>query len=610
MFLFIGFVWGQENSPYFSKIDLFGFDLSTWYILGWFNIFSGKIVLIYYGYKKGWDISQWLALMLFATTGAAIGSLFLPNIIGVLIGFIGCLFLGKRLLGFHHELGTIVALFIAIAFVIGRVGCLINGCCFGSETVLPWGINYPIGTPAHWLHLSIGSIPNGYLSSLSIHPIQLYETIFHLFSAIFIVKLGKRFKNSNAVLFSYFGSYLIFRFFIEFIRDMNNVWWSGINFGPLSLFQWFLLFTGFTFLACSLKLEKRHQPISIKKHTGDYLKSNLIILITCFASVLLFKNKFQTIHLVQLVILIPLTTIVCLSQLRNRFVFFNPIPRFASILIIAFCFSTPIISQIESRLDDKILISSRFAKNNKAWIYIVDYKNKSLLRAGDASLTTSELNRKMSLVNLNNVQDSSFSSNDKTKERFGAIGGGFQRFEISGCGSSTIYTVANIGGTVGKEKKEIKSKSINYSGYRGNIYFSSVTRGDRHDSNQILSLHAYKNIDWRLAGFGLGISGAIGGSGMVSDFSTKSGVLIYPNAHLRIGPKRFNLQAGISDRYHNIFNPMVAHVSLGFKNNLRIGVTNQTPEYPLATAGFFMSSNDTYFMFGSSGISFGQKFHF
>ena len=39
-------------------------------------------------------------------------------------------------------------------------------------------------------------------------------------------------------------------------------------------------------------------------------------------------------------------------------------------------------------------------------------------------------------------------------------------------------------------------------------------------------------------------------------------IYIYPNAHIRLGPKNFNLQAGISDRYHNIYNPMVAHLSL------------------------------------------------
>ena len=51
-------------------------------------------------------------------------------------------------------------------------------------------------------------------------------------------------------------------------------------------------------------------------------------------------------------------------------------------------------------------------------------------------------------------------------------------------------------------------------------------------------------------------------------------------------------------------------LSLGFKNNLRIGVTNQSPDFPIMTAGFFVSSNNIYFMLGPSGISYGSKFSF
>ena len=205
--------FGQNILLHIPKVDLFGSEFSTWYLLGWVNIFFGKIAILYYGYNKGWNFSKWLTLILFATTGAAIGSLLLSTIVGTLIGFIGCLILGKRLVGFQHDVGIIIALFITIAFAIGRMGCLFNGCCFGSVTTLPWAINYPIGTPAHWLHLFSDSISNSDSSSLSIHPIQFYETIFHLFSAIIIIKLGKRFKNNNTVLLHYFGSYLIFRFF-------------------------------------------------------------------------------------------------------------------------------------------------------------------------------------------------------------------------------------------------------------------------------------------------------------------------------------------------------------------------------------------------------------
>ena len=167
----------------------------------------------------------------------------------------------KEIFRIHHDIGIVIAFFIAIAFAIGRIGCLLNGCCFGSITTLLWGIDYPIGTPAHWLHLFTDLIPNAHLNSLSVHPIQLYETIFHVISAILIIVLRKRFKDNNAILLFYFGSYLIFRFFIEFIRDMNNVWWSALSLGPLSLFQWFLFFIALALIINGVILEEKHKPI-------------------------------------------------------------------------------------------------------------------------------------------------------------------------------------------------------------------------------------------------------------------------------------------------------------------------------------------------------------
>ena len=103
--LFTSLAFGQNILLHIPKVDLFGSEYSTWYLLCWVNIFFGKIAILYYGFNEGWDFSKWLALILFATTGAAIGSLFLPTIVGTLIGFLGCLYLGKRLLGFHHDIG-------------------------------------------------------------------------------------------------------------------------------------------------------------------------------------------------------------------------------------------------------------------------------------------------------------------------------------------------------------------------------------------------------------------------------------------------------------------------------------------------------------------------
>ena len=54
---------------------------------------------------------------------------------------------------------------------------------------------------------------------------------------------------------------------------------------------------------------------------------------------------------------------------------------------------------------------------------------------------------------------------------------------------------------------------------------------------------------------------------------------------------------------------MVAPLSLGPNDNLRIGVTNQTSDFSLTTGSFFLSNNN-YFMLGHWGVSYGLKFSF
>lgn len=41
----------------------------------------------------------------------------------------------------------LVAPAFAIGIFFGRIGCLLNGCCFGLPTKLPWGITYPVDCP-------------------------------------------------------------------------------------------------------------------------------------------------------------------------------------------------------------------------------------------------------------------------------------------------------------------------------------------------------------------------------------------------------------------------------------------------------------------------------
>ncbi len=38
---------------------------------------------------------------------------------------------------------------LVLGLAIGRIGCLLNGCCFGGPCDLPWAVTFPAGSPAH-----------------------------------------------------------------------------------------------------------------------------------------------------------------------------------------------------------------------------------------------------------------------------------------------------------------------------------------------------------------------------------------------------------------------------------------------------------------------------
>lgn len=67
---------------------------------------------------------------------------------------------------------------LVLGLVLMRVGCFLNGCCFGRITDLPWGVVYPAGSPAwtHQLTTGAGGVLGTLLGTVRpVHPTQLYE---------------------------------------------------------------------------------------------------------------------------------------------------------------------------------------------------------------------------------------------------------------------------------------------------------------------------------------------------------------------------------------------------------------------------------------------------
>lgn len=82
---------------------------------------------------------------------------------------------------------------LGVGLGLAKVGCFLNGCCFGTVTSLPWGVVYPMGSQAFNYQL-LSSAAVFYTSVLPLHPVQLYESLA-AFSGAVICWLGYRYTK-------------------------------------------------------------------------------------------------------------------------------------------------------------------------------------------------------------------------------------------------------------------------------------------------------------------------------------------------------------------------------------------------------------------------------
>jgi phosphatidylglycerol:prolipoprotein diacylglycerol transferase len=131
-------------------------------------------------------------------------------------GFIGAFLVGvfylKRKKISILQIADLVAPAIALGQFFTRIGCFLNGCCFGTPSTLPWAVTFPEECAA-------GSSPVG---NQALHPTQLYSSLFGLLLFLFLQKrLNVPHRRGDI-----FALYLIFsggfRFGIDFIRFYEN----------------------------------------------------------------------------------------------------------------------------------------------------------------------------------------------------------------------------------------------------------------------------------------------------------------------------------------------------------------------------------------------------
>jgi phosphatidylglycerol:prolipoprotein diacylglycerol transferase len=114
---------------------------------------------------------------------------------------------------------------IALGHIVGRLGCLMAGCCFGRETSVPWAITFRDPVAAANVGTPLG---------VPLHPTQLYEAGAEAIILILLVLFERRGRGfPGRTFWSYLLLYGISRFCIEFYRGDSR----GVVFEALSTSQ-------------------------------------------------------------------------------------------------------------------------------------------------------------------------------------------------------------------------------------------------------------------------------------------------------------------------------------------------------------------------------------
>ena len=128
------------------------------------------------------------------------------------------------------KFGDALAPSIALGYVFGRMGCLMNGCCYGRACELPWAIHFP---PDHETH------------GIGVHPTQIYDALLSaaLYGGLAWLYRHKRFDGQ--VFATYLICYAVTRSVVELFRgDYPETHIHGGFFTPAQLVSVAILAAG------------------------------------------------------------------------------------------------------------------------------------------------------------------------------------------------------------------------------------------------------------------------------------------------------------------------------------------------------------------------------
>lgn len=149
---------------------------------------------------------------------------------GIAGGYVG-VEIAKKLVGITRSTGDAFAVALPLAQGIGRIGCFLEGCCYGAPTDLPWAVP---------------------MAGTGRHPAQLYEAVLDLGLAAWLWTVRERPRPNGHLFRRTLVGYALIRFGLEFLRGDNGPSW-----GSLTRVQWVCLAAAVGFGALIVRGERR-----------------------------------------------------------------------------------------------------------------------------------------------------------------------------------------------------------------------------------------------------------------------------------------------------------------------------------------------------------------
>lgn len=162
------------------------------------------------------------------------------------------------------EVLDIVVTALPVSHAVGRIGCFLNGCCYGRTSSCSIAVTYPRGSIPWTEQLQNKIITPDAICSAAVLPTQLIEAALNGAIFVILLLLLRRKRKPGEQIAAYMMLYAAARFIVEYSRADERLY-----FGPLSISQTIsiALFTVGMILMIGLRLKPDTQ--GVKKSYED-----------------------------------------------------------------------------------------------------------------------------------------------------------------------------------------------------------------------------------------------------------------------------------------------------------------------------------------------------